>query len=46
MTPRQYVEELERRFRSDDPRNAYVLWLDQRVCSSTRSSLMRIDGGC
>lgn len=30
MTPHQYVEELERRFRSDDPRSAYLLWLDQR----------------
>ena len=30
MTPHQYVEELEWQFRSDDPRSAYMLWLDQR----------------
>ena len=30
MAPEEYVEELERRFRSADPQRAYMLWLDQR----------------
>lgn len=30
MTPHEYVEELERRFHSDEPRHAYTLWLEQQ----------------
>lgn len=29
MTPHEYVNEIERRFQSDEPRQAYALWLEQ-----------------